>query len=181
METAAHPRSLFKPRTFGMMILTLTSSASLWSGVVKTFRCLSLAYRMRTQFRVFDAHCESCGHRFLRPGLGDMTYGEFIFATATPPNYVYCNAFAAGPQLIHDLLDDSTADCFQAALARFADGCVTANSLKCPSCGQSSLSIAVDGTGHPIDIPSTTYSRILSLPRDVLAAELAKFKAEWQG
>ncbi|WP_037226717.1 hypothetical protein, partial [Rhodopirellula baltica] len=75
---------------------------------------LSLGYRMRTQFRAFDAHCESCGHRFLRPELGDMTYGKFIFATATPPNYVYCNAFDAGPQLIHDLLGDSTADCFQA-------------------------------------------------------------------
>ena len=38
METAAHPRFLFKPRTFGMIIVTLTSSASLWTGVVKTFR-----------------------------------------------------------------------------------------------------------------------------------------------
>ena len=39
METAAHPRFLFKPRSFGMMFMTLTSSASLWTGVVKTFRC----------------------------------------------------------------------------------------------------------------------------------------------
>ena len=42
METAAHPRSLFKPRTFGKMFVTLSSSASLWSGVVKTFRCRAL-------------------------------------------------------------------------------------------------------------------------------------------
>ena len=39
METAAHPRFLFKPRTFGMIIVALTSSASLRTGVVKTFRC----------------------------------------------------------------------------------------------------------------------------------------------
>ena len=39
METAAHPRSLFKQRTFGKMFVTLTSSTSLWTGVVKTFRC----------------------------------------------------------------------------------------------------------------------------------------------
>ena len=38
METEAHPRFLFKPRTFDMMCVTLTSSASLWTGVVKTFR-----------------------------------------------------------------------------------------------------------------------------------------------
>ena len=38
METAAHPRFLFKPRTLGMMFVTLTPSASLWTGVVKTFR-----------------------------------------------------------------------------------------------------------------------------------------------
>ena len=38
METAAHPRTLFKPRTFGMIFVTLTSPASLWTGVVKTFR-----------------------------------------------------------------------------------------------------------------------------------------------
>ena len=39
METAAHPRFLLKPRTFGMIVVTLTSSASLRTGVVKTFRC----------------------------------------------------------------------------------------------------------------------------------------------
>ena len=38
METAAHPRFLFKPRTFGTIFVTLTSSASLRTGVVKTFR-----------------------------------------------------------------------------------------------------------------------------------------------
>ena len=36
----AHPRSLFKPRTLGMIFVTLTSSASLRTGVVKTFRCV---------------------------------------------------------------------------------------------------------------------------------------------
>ena len=45
METAAHPRTLFKPRTFGMIFVTLTSSASLWTGVVKTFRCADEANR----------------------------------------------------------------------------------------------------------------------------------------
>ena len=40
METAAHPRFLFKPRTLGTIFVTLTSSASLRSGVVKTFRCV---------------------------------------------------------------------------------------------------------------------------------------------
>ena len=39
METAAHPRFLFKPRTLGTTFVTLTSSASLRTGVVKTFRC----------------------------------------------------------------------------------------------------------------------------------------------
>ena len=39
METAAHPRSLFMPRTFGMIVVTPTSSASSRTGVVKTFRC----------------------------------------------------------------------------------------------------------------------------------------------
>ena len=42
METAAHPRFLFRLRTFGMISVTLTSSASLWTGVVKTFRCTPL-------------------------------------------------------------------------------------------------------------------------------------------
>ena len=41
MKTAAHPRSLFTPRTFGTISVTLTSSASLWTGVVKTFRWAS--------------------------------------------------------------------------------------------------------------------------------------------
>ena len=43
METAAHPRSLFKPRTLGMICMTLQSSASVRTGVVKTFRCRTLA------------------------------------------------------------------------------------------------------------------------------------------
>ena len=38
METAAQPRFMFKPRTRGMIFVTLTSSASLRTGVVKTFR-----------------------------------------------------------------------------------------------------------------------------------------------
>ena len=45
METAAHPRILFKPRTFGKIFVTFASSASLRTGVVKTFRCPSLADR----------------------------------------------------------------------------------------------------------------------------------------
>ena len=39
METAAHPRLLFKPRTLGMIFVTLASSALSRTGVVKTFRC----------------------------------------------------------------------------------------------------------------------------------------------
>ena len=46
METAAHPRILFKPRTFGMIFVTLRSSASLRTGVVKTFRCADEAFTM---------------------------------------------------------------------------------------------------------------------------------------
>ena len=48
METAAHPRILFKPRTFGMMFVILTSSASLRTGVVKTFRCPHLIESLPT-------------------------------------------------------------------------------------------------------------------------------------
>ena len=48
METAAHPRSLFKQRSFGMIFVTLTSSASLWTGVVKTFRWATQANQMDT-------------------------------------------------------------------------------------------------------------------------------------
>ena len=136
--------------------------------------------RMRTEFRAFEAHCESCGHRFLRPELGDTSYGEFIFATANPPYYVYCSAFDVGPQLIHDLLGDSTADCFQAALACFADSSAMVNSLKCLSCGQQSLLRLMDGAGHPIEIPTTTYFRILALARSALAVEIEKFKADWR-
>ena len=47
METAAHPRFLFKPRTLGMISVTLTSSASLRSGVVKTFRCTLIVALIR--------------------------------------------------------------------------------------------------------------------------------------
>ena len=39
LQRHGHPRFLFKSRTFGMIFVTLTSSASLWTGVVKTFRC----------------------------------------------------------------------------------------------------------------------------------------------
>jgi len=42
METAAHPRTLFMPRSNGMIFVTLSSSASLRTGVVKTFRCQCL-------------------------------------------------------------------------------------------------------------------------------------------
>ena len=52
METAAHPRSLFKPRTFGKMFVTLSSSASLWSGVVKTFRCAATHRTMEIIFEL---------------------------------------------------------------------------------------------------------------------------------
>ena len=53
METAAHPRSLFKPRTFGKIFVTLTSSASSRTGVVKTFRCANLALKnFEPEYRV---------------------------------------------------------------------------------------------------------------------------------
>ena len=39
MPRRGHPRFLFKSRTFGMIFVTLTSSALLRTGVVKTFRC----------------------------------------------------------------------------------------------------------------------------------------------
>ena len=45
METAAHPRTLFKSRSPGMMSMTFTSSALLRTGVVKTFRCADEANR----------------------------------------------------------------------------------------------------------------------------------------
>ena len=48
METAAHPRFLFRLRTFGMMFVTLTPSASLWTGVVKTFRYANETNSMQT-------------------------------------------------------------------------------------------------------------------------------------
>ena len=48
METAAHPRFLFKQRTFDMMFVTLTSSPSFRTGVVKTFRCAARQSRMET-------------------------------------------------------------------------------------------------------------------------------------
>ena len=54
METAAHPRFLFKPRTFGMMFVTLTPSASLWTGVVKTFR-----YPPTQRWLTLQTHCTS--------------------------------------------------------------------------------------------------------------------------
>ena len=56
METAAHPRFLFKPRTFGMISVTLTSSASLRSGVVKTFRYTTYRNAMADPIE-----CKSCG------------------------------------------------------------------------------------------------------------------------
>ena len=49
METAAHPRFLFKPRTFGMTFVTFTSSASLRTGVVKTFRWQTQVKRWATR------------------------------------------------------------------------------------------------------------------------------------
>ena len=52
METAAHPRFLFKPRTFGMISVTLTSSALLWTGVVKTFRCAATHRTMEIIFEL---------------------------------------------------------------------------------------------------------------------------------
>ena len=48
METAAHPRTLFKPRTLGTIFVTLTSSASLRTGVVKTFRCATSSNQLDT-------------------------------------------------------------------------------------------------------------------------------------
>ena len=48
METAAHPRSLFKPRTFGIISVTLTSSASVRAGVVKSSRYATSTNLMET-------------------------------------------------------------------------------------------------------------------------------------
>ena len=56
METAAHPRFLFKPRTFGMMFVTLTSSASLRTGVVKTFRWATQVSQMETALDAATQH-----------------------------------------------------------------------------------------------------------------------------
>ena len=60
METAAHPRTLFKRRTFGKMIATLTSFTSLWTGVVKNFRCGTSAISNRTWA------CIDCGKTYRR-------------------------------------------------------------------------------------------------------------------
>ena len=56
METAAHPRTLVEPRTFGMIFVTLTSSASLRSGVAKTFRYTTYRNAMADPIE-----CKSCG------------------------------------------------------------------------------------------------------------------------
>ena len=53
METAAHPRFLFKPRTFGMIFVTFTSSSSLWTGVVNTFRCATYAMSIADRHQAF--------------------------------------------------------------------------------------------------------------------------------
>ena len=50
----AHPRFLFKPRTFGTISVTLTSSALLRTGVVKTFRYPHRDLRMQYQYADFE-------------------------------------------------------------------------------------------------------------------------------
>ena len=153
--------------------------------VVNFFRCLSLVYRMRTKFLAFEANCESCHHRFMHPELGDMAYGEFIFTTSDGRHRAYCNALDAGPKRIHELMDGSSPECFQAALAHFADalddGSRYTNSLRCPKCAGSSLSRCLSENGQPSELARTTYLLILALPRDELAAALAEFDANWRG
>ena len=54
-----HPRFLFKLRTFGMIFVTLIPSASLRTGVVKTFRCATQSFGGSTRdFRLTGLQCQ---------------------------------------------------------------------------------------------------------------------------
>ena len=57
METAAHPRILFKRRTIGKISMTRTSSASLWTGVLKTFRYPPSRMKTDIPFTSKDGGC----------------------------------------------------------------------------------------------------------------------------
>ena len=71
METAAHPRSLFKRRSFGKIFVTLTSPASLRTGVVKTFRCPLLD--------MVDFRSASPTDRFVVPAARDRLNAQLGF------------------------------------------------------------------------------------------------------
>ena len=102
METAAHPRTLFKQRTLGMISMTLTSSASLRTGVVKTFRCADEPMRKDVihdcpqsfcpksvrdmDERTRSKHCGSCDQLVYDTSASpDASCWRRIHAQALPP------------------------------------------------------------------------------------------------
>ena len=138
---------------------------------------------MRTEFRAFEAECDDCGHRFFNPELGDASYGEFIFTTTDARHRVYCDALDTGPQVIHGLMGDASPDCFQEALAFFADPVANSrftSSLRCPNCTGLRLERCTSEGFEALNIPTATYSTILDLPRDELATQIAEFITKWR-
>ena len=137
---------------------------------------------MRTRFAADEAQCQDCRHLFVHPEPGDMSYGEFIFSTTDGERFAYCNAFEPGPQLIHELMGDATPDCFQSALAHFADpldNSPLTNETRCPKCGSTSLRRFTGKSCDPVTLPIVQFSIVLALERSDLAEQLSKFRANW--
>ena len=79
METAAHPRFLFRPRTLGTIFVTLTSSASLWTGVVKTFRYPPSVVPMDAREFFLTELRNFCRYESLRAEFDGFTWDDNTF------------------------------------------------------------------------------------------------------
>ena len=118
----------------------------------------------------------------MHPEVGDMADGEFIFSTLDGKRFAYCNAFEPGAQVIHELMSNATPDCFQAALAHFADplgGVSLIRRTRCSECGSTSKRKYAGPSGSAIELPLVQYTSILDLERDELSKRVAEFQANW--
>jgi hypothetical protein len=127
--------------------------------------------------RFFSANCQTCGHRFSMPLLGDFSYGQFIFqgerqrvfgylAALDEPAWEDIDARLRRAALLGNSPSSSEIDHLHRVIAAAADSIAGQQLVPlpvCPLCGARSVAYGDSDPQGIHEIPSVTFQQYQSL------------------
>jgi predicted Zn-ribbon and HTH transcriptional regulator len=125
---------------------------------------------------MFEASCAACGHCFDEPRFADYSSGLLMFCAENGAFYAYFDCTSAVAALVTVVLPKNVStDVYQTVLARLADlkfGQKFTTKTRCPKCLSGKLATWEGRKKGTVHLSPTTYTTLLSAPRDELIEKI---------